>query len=622
MIELATRIPEEVVEQIRGAVNITDVVGQYVQLKKSGRNLFGLCPFHEERTPSFSVAEDKQIFHCFSCGRGGNVFKFIMEIESLSFPEAVTRVADLGHVNIDLSGYATQASPEAAPNSQQQQLRQLYQDAADLFHHILLNTKLGETALAYTQQRQLTAELLDTFNIGYAPDENNLLTRFFAEKKIDFNLLRHSGLFIENSDGTLRDRFVDRVMFPIKDGQGHVIAFSGRALTKREGQPKYLNSPETELFNKRNVLFNFDVAKAEIRKAKQVVLFEGFMDVIAAYRAGIKYGVASMGTSLTNEQLYLLQRSTDHLVVCYDGDLPGMKATDRVIALLHDDPRFQLSIVTLPEQLDPDEYVKKYGAERFRDVLNGGMETAVGFRLRYLKQGRNLDNEQDKLTYIDAALHELVNVSSAVERDIYLNRLSESLQVTYEALVTQLQDYLVDATVKRQPAPQVQHEVAATPQVHQQQAKLTRAERAERGLLNLYFKLADIRIALRNQPDFHFIHEPYQVLYQLATAYFADHDQFVIAQFMDRINDDRLQSLVIAIDQLVYDENTVQEQYQDYLRALQQANLEQQLNAAQTQLQEASRIGDSVGSLNAVQTIVQLKRQMQSSVGSGTVVKN
>ncbi|MGO3381637.1 MAG: CHC2 zinc finger domain-containing protein, partial [Loigolactobacillus coryniformis] len=212
---MATRIPEEVVEQIRGAVNITDVVGQYVQLKKSGRNLFGLCPFHEERTPSFSVAEDKQIFHCFSCGRGGNVFKFIMEIESLSFPEAVTRVADLGHVNIDLSGYATQASPEAAPNSQQQQLRQLYQDAADLFHHILLNTKLGETALAYTQQRQLTAELLDTFNIGYAPDENNLLTRFFAEKKIDFNLLRHSGLFIENSDGTLRDRFVDRVMFPI-----------------------------------------------------------------------------------------------------------------------------------------------------------------------------------------------------------------------------------------------------------------------------------------------------------------------------------------------------------------------------------------------------------------------
>ncbi len=598
-------------EQIRDAVNITDVVGQYVQLKKSGRNLFGLCPFHEERTPSFSVTEDKQIFHCFSCGRGGNVFKFIMEIESLSFPEAVTRVAELGHVNIDLSNYADHASNEVAPNSQQQQLRQLYADAAALFQHILLNTKLGETALAYTQQRQLSPDLLETFNIGYAPDENNLLTRFFAEKKLDFNLLRHSGLFTENSDGTLRDRFVDRVMFPIKDGQGNVIAFSGRALTKRENQPKYLNSPETDLFNKRDVLFNFDLAKAEIRKAKQVVLFEGFMDVIAAYRAGIKYGVASMGTSLTNEQLYLLQRATEHLIVCYDGDQPGMKATNRVITLLHNDPRFQLSIVTLPEQLDPDEYVKKYGAERFRDVLTGGMETAVGFRLRYLKQDRNLDNEQDKLTYIDAALHELVNVSSAVERDIYLNRLSDSLQVTYEALVTQLQDYLVDATAQRQAAPQARHEIAPPPQVHQQQAKLTRAERAERGLLNLYFKLADVRVAMQNQTDFHFIHEPYQVIYQLATTYFAVHDHFVIAQFMDQVTDDRLQGLVITIDQMVFDEQTVQEQFQDYLRALQQASLEQQLSAAQTQLQEASRNGDSIGSLNAVQTIIRLKRQMQ-----------
>ncbi|MFD0897602.1 DNA primase [Loigolactobacillus binensis] len=610
---MATRIPEEVVEQIRGAVNITDVVGQYVQLKKSGRNLFGLCPFHEERTPSFSVAEDKQIFHCFSCGRGGNVFKFIMDVENLSFPEAVTRVAELGHVGIDLSGYTVQARPETALNSQQKQLRQLYQDAAALFHHILLNTKLGEQALTYTQQRQLTPTLLDTFDIGYAPEENNLLTRFFAEKKLDFNLLRHSGLFLENNDGTLRDRFVDRVMFPIKDAQGNVIAFSGRALTKREGQPKYLNSPETELFNKRNVLFNFDVAKTEIRKAKQAILFEGFMDVIAAYRAGITYGVASMGTSLTNEQLYLLQRSTDHLVVCYDGDTPGMKATDRVITLLHDDPRFQLSIVTLPEQLDPDEYVNKYGEQRFRDVIGGGMETAVGFRLRYLKQGRNLDNEQEKLTYIDAALHELVNVSSAVERDIYLNRLSESLQVTYEALVTQLQDYLVDATVKRQPPAQQAQMAApmAVPQVHQQQTKLTRAERAERGLLNLYFKVADVRIALQEQTDFKFIHERYQAIYQLAIGYFADHDQFVIAQFMNQITDDRLQSLVIAIDRLAFDENTVQEQLQDYLRALQQASLEQQLNDAQAQLQEASRGGDNVGSLHALQQIIRLRKQMQ-----------
>ena len=617
---LATRIPEAVIEQIRGAVNITDIVGQYVQLKKSGRNLFGLCPFHEERTPSFSVTEDKQIFHCFSCGRGGNVFKFIMEIDQLSFPEAVVRVAKLAHLDIDLSGYQLTSTPKSTVSPEQKAMLQLYQAAAALYHHILLNTKLGEAALAYTQKRQLSSRILDAFKIGYAPDENNLLLRFFKEKKIAFDILRRSGLFIENADGTLRDRFVNRVMFPIKNAHGQVIAFSGRALTVSDGQPKYLNSPETELFNKRQVLFNFDVAKNEMRKAKQAILFEGFMDVIAAYRAGVKCGVASMGTSLTNEQLYLLQRSTDHLIVCYDGDQPGMKATDRVIGLLREDNRFQLNVVTLPKQLDPDEYVDQYGAEKFQQILKNGLETPVGFRLRYLKQGRNLANEQEKLAYIDAALHELVQVSSAVERDVYLKQLSQSLEVTYTALTTQLQDYLVDAAVAKRQNNRQQTQVSAEkPQVHQQQPKLNRVERAEQGLLSLYFKEPDIRLALQERDDFQFVHQSYQQLYQLAKTYFERHDQFVIAQFVDQVTDDQLQHLAIEIDLLSFDENTIDAQFQDYLRTMAQAGLETQLRQAQATLQEASRIGDNDRLLDTLQTIVQIKKQLQptndSSVG-------
>ncbi|MDN6253410.1 MAG: DNA primase, partial [Lactiplantibacillus plantarum] len=244
---MANRIPEEKVEQVRSAVNIADFIGQYVQLKKAGKNLFGLCPFHEERTPSFSVNEQKQIFHCFSCGRGGNVFSFIMDLENLSFPEAVVKVADFGHIDLPAS-YTAQSQPAAPKDQQQADLLKLYADSAKMYQHILVNTELGEPALKYLHERGLDDETIKTFGIGYAP-ANQLLLDFFKEHQTDYQLLRQSGLFIENQAGDLRDRFVDRVLFPIKDASGRVIAFSGRILKKSPNEPKYLNSPETKLFN-------------------------------------------------------------------------------------------------------------------------------------------------------------------------------------------------------------------------------------------------------------------------------------------------------------------------------------------------------------------------------------
>ncbi|ANK59591.1 DNA primase [Loigolactobacillus backii] len=609
---MAGRIPEEVVEEVRTSVNITDIVGQYVQLKKSGKNLFGLCPFHEERTPSFSVTEDKQIFHCFSCGRGGNVFKFIMEIENLDFPAAVTKVAELGNVSVDLSTY--QAKPQRPVDPKREKLFALYSDATVLYHHILVNTDTGEAALAYATQRNLNTTLLDTFQIGFAPQQRDLLITFFKEKQTDFQLLRQSGLFIENDDGTLRDRFVGRLMFPIRDEQGRVIAFSGRILQVAENQPKYLNSPETDLFNKRDVLFNFDLAKSEIRKAKRVILFEGFMDVIAAFQAGVKNGVASMGTSLTNEQLYHLRRATDQLVVCYDGDAPGMKATNRVIELLKDDQRFNLSIVTLPEHLDPDEYVKKYGSEQFQNEVTNSLETAPAFRLHFLKQNRNLDNEQDKIAYINDALQELVLVPSAVERDVYLNQLSEELHVSYTALVQQLQQLLKKTTAEHDRVRAQQQPKKEVVPVYQQQVhKLDRVELAERELLRLYFHDPTVRMRLRNRTNFSFIHDNYQLLYTFGEGYFEKHDSFLIAEFMDYLpsSDDRLQRLVSAVEQMAVPPTTSDEQVTDYLIAMRRSVFEKQLQKAQNDLRDAARTGDDKQAVQLLQRIIDLKRQIQ-----------
>ena len=282
------RIPQELIDEIREKANIVDIVGQYVQLKKTGKNYSGLCPFHNEKTPSFSVAEDKQFYHCFGCGRGGNVFRFLQEIDGISFPEAVAKVADFEQISIPQEYREVAAS---SGNSEQRQLIELHEKAQELYHHLLMNTAVGEQALAYLHERGLDDETIAEFGIGFAPNQRQFLEQVFQNEGFDKGLYEASGLFVARDDGHFADRFYQRIMFPIRDPRGKTIAFSGRFFKTEEfpgeDQPKYLNSPETTLFNKRMVLFNFDKARGTIRKESTVFLFEGFMDVIAAWRSPV-----------------------------------------------------------------------------------------------------------------------------------------------------------------------------------------------------------------------------------------------------------------------------------------------------------------------------------------------
>ena len=619
---MANRIPEEKVEQVRSAVNIADFIGQYVQLKKAGKNLFGLCPFHEERTPSFSVNEQKQIFHCFSCGRGGNVFSFIMDLENLSFPEAVVKVADFGHIDLPAS-YTAQSQPAAPKDQQQADLLKLYSDSAKMYQHILVNTELGEPALKYLHERGLDDETIKTFGIGYAP-ANQLLLDFFKEHQSDYQLLRQSGLFIENQAGDLRDRFVDRVLFPIKDASGRVIAFSGRILKKSPNEPKYLNSPETKLFNKRSVLFNFDLARGPIRQQKSVVLFEGFMDVIAAYRSGIQNGVASMGTSLTDEQIYMLERVTDTLYVCYDSDMPGQKATDRALKLLGGNSRLNLGVIQMPDGMDPDEYLRAQGQEKFVQVFEDGKQTPTAFEMQYLKHDLNLQNTPDQLTYLQAVLQQLAQLSSSVEQDLYLNQLVAEFDLDKDDLKQQLRSLVGQQAVRRggghsdetqvapPPAPAPLGPPPATVDGSTNSGPLSRVEKAERLLLYRLLNDHDVWLRVMAIAGFHFVHDSYQQILVYAEAYFKTHNQFDLGNFTDFMTDSDLQPVVTSLEFMDVANESSKEEIADLVNVIMnQQPLVEQINSKKAELTAAKQIGNRDLVQQLTLALIDLYRQQQ-----------
>lgn len=619
---MANRIPEEKVEQVRSAVNIADFIGQYVQLKKAGKNLFGLCPFHEERTPSFSVNEQKQIFHCFSCGRGGNVFSFIMDLENLSFPEAVVKVADFGHIDLPAS-YTAQSQPAAPKDQQQADLLKLYADSAKMYQHILVNTELGEPALKYLHERGLDDETIKTFGIGYAP-ANQLLLDFFKEHQTDYQLLRQSGLFIENQAGDLRDRFVDRVLFPIKDASGRVIAFSGRILKKSPNEPKYLNSPETKLFNKRSVLFNFDLARGPIRQQKSVVLFEGFMDVIAAYRSGIQNGVASMGTSLTDEQIYMLERVTDTLYVCYDSDMPGQKATDRALKLLGGNSRLNLGVIQMPDGMDPDEYLRAQGQEKFVQVFEDGKQTPTAFEMQYLKHDLNLQNTPDQLTYLQAVLQQLAQLSSSVEQDLYLNQLVAEFDLDKDDLKQQLRSLVGQQAVRRggghsdepqvapPPAPAPLGPPPATVDGSMNSGPLSRVEKAERLLLYRLLNDHDVWLRVMAIASFHFVHDSYQQILVYAEAYFKTHNQFDLGNFTDFMTDSDLQPVVTSLEFMDVADESSKEEVADLVNVIMnQQPLVEQINSKKAELTAAKQIGNRDLVQQLTLALIDLYRQQQ-----------
>ena len=415
-------IPESFLQEVSDRNDIVDVVSGYVRLtKKSGSNLFGLCPFHSEKTPSFSVSSDKQIYHCFGCGKGGGVINFIMEIESLTFPEAVEFLAKRVGMQVPEEN---RNDPESR---RREQLLKLNKDAARFFYKQFLSPG-GAIAQDYALRRELSPATVKKFGLGYAPDSWDSLTKAMKALGYSEGLMLQAGLVRKGKKGGVYDTFRSRLMFPVFDVRGNVIGFSGRILG--DGEPKYMNSPETPVFNKSKNLFGLNLAKKT--KLGYIILCEGNVDVVAMHQAGFDNAVASLGTSLTAEQARLISRYVNEVVIAYDGDNAGQKATARAISIL-EKLDVKVRVLTMTGAKDPDEYIKKFGADGFRNLLEKS-EDQADYSLRKIYDRYDLTQAENKLSFLKEAETFVAGFSGKAEREVYAMRIAEMVGVSAQAV--------------------------------------------------------------------------------------------------------------------------------------------------------------------------------------------
>lgn len=603
---MAGRIPEDFISEVRSNVNIVDVISQYVSLEKKGKDYIGLCPFHQEKTPSFTVNADKQFFKCFGCGKGGNVFKFLMYKDDLTFPESVERVAEFAHIAMP-NGYGHNSGTKLNP------LMQMHQDAVDFYHRVLLTTKAGERGMQYAQKRELDQEILDHFKIGYAPKADNVLITYLRSKGYQDDDLAQSGLFVQARDGQLYDRFRDRLMFPLDNENGRTIGFSGRRISDDKTEAKYMNSPETGIFTKSKVLFHFAEAKKAARGEGHLVLYEGYMDVIAAYKAGVKSGIASMGTSLTDDQIYLLRRITPNIIINYDGDDPGVHAEERAARMFNKDGNFNLGIVVLPEKLDPDEYVKKYGAEKYLEEVKGAL-TPTDFFLKRLEQKYNLDNDREKIAYLGEAVKEIAQVRNPVEQDMYTEKLAKSSGVSIASLKANLAKERrrnnrarnhVRNSQRNSPDYPIDVPLPGDEDVPTEQSVVEKNPSQTR-LLYLFIHSTDAQKYMLER-QFHFPNQDFETLAQDWLKYAETHENPQIDGFLDFIPE-QLQGIIVDAEMAQMPKDSTIQEVDALVLALKRRNIYSRLNELQAQLQDAKRKNDAQGIIAITQEIIGLKR--------------
>lgn len=413
---------DELVEEVRRRNDIVDVISGYVKLKKSGSNYMGLCPFHNEKSPSFSVSAHKQICHCFGCGKGGNVFSFVMEYEGYSFPEAVSMLAQ--RVGMALP---EQEMSEGAKREQslRNKLFEIQKEAAK-YYYSLLRTDSGNIGRKYFEGRQLSKETMQSFGLGFASPSGGLY-QYLRNQKYEDAILKESGLFTMDEKHGMRDKFWNRVIFPIMDVNNRVIGFGGRVMG--DGKPKYLNSPETKIFDKGRNLYGLNVARNS--KCGHIIMCEGYMDVISMHQAGFKQAVASLGTAMTSGHASLLKRYTKDILLIYDSDEAGVKAAIRAIDICKDSG-LSSRVVNLNPYKDPDEFIKNLGAEEFQKRLDNA-ENSVFFKLRMDEKNYNMSDPDGRTRFLEAAAVYVSLMESEVERDTYIKSIASKYMTDTEA---------------------------------------------------------------------------------------------------------------------------------------------------------------------------------------------
>ncbi|WP_077621479.1 DNA primase [Sediminibacillus massiliensis] len=601
------QIPEETIEDIRNSNDIVDVIGEYVQLKKQGRNYFGLCPFHGEKSPSFSVTQEKQIFHCFGCGKGGNVVTFLMELEGYNFYDALKQLADR-------SGKQLPESYQASNNSRQNQANQdvlrAYEWLTKLYHHLLRHTKEGKEGYQYLIDRGFTDELIDTFQLGFSPNSREFIVQFLEKKGFHPQTMVKAGLLSMNDQNQISDRFRGRVIFPIRNHLGKSVAFGGRSINGQE--PKYLNSPESELFHKGTLLYNFDKARSTIRKEEAAVLFEGYMDVISAHKAGVHNGVATLGTSLTDAQAKLLRRYVDTVIICYDGDNAGLQATYKAAKTLKKAGCI-VKVAVLPEGMDPDDFITQKGAERFKKEVIDVSDTYISFIMRFRKKDYNLKLEGDRIQYVESVLDELALIDRPVEREHYLKELANEFELSLDTLTQEI-------LARRQKIRPKQDKIVQSSNTNMAKGpykakKLLPAfHNAERQLLAYMLKDNTIADKVKEELAGSFNIEEHQVIVTYLYAYYEEGHMPNVSHFLEQLPDDSVRSLVVQIAMMPIHEDISDREINDYIRLIRTENSDAvTIKSLQAEQKMAERQNDPLKAAQIAMKILEIRKQLKNS---------
>ncbi|KIL34619.1 DNA primase [Cohnella kolymensis] len=599
-------IPQTVIDEVLRRHEIGETVGRYVHLTKNGKYLKGLCPFHSEKTPSFTVTPEKQIFHCYGCGKGGNVIKFVMEMEGETFPEAVKQLAEEAGIPVT---WAVHGGEEPSPQQKAKHtLLEAHEYTAKLYHYLLRNTEAGKPAMEYLRSRGFTDSLIEEFGLGYAPARWDTLTQALNRKEYVPAQMEAGGLLSRRQEGEgWVDRFRDRVMFPIEDAGGQIIAFAGRLLS--DGQPKYLNSPETPLFNKSRTLYRLHQARAAMRRTRQAVLFEGYVDCIKAWSAGVHNGVATMGTALTAEHAAVLKRFADEIVLCYDGDDAGQAAAHKSIPLL-EGAGFHVRVSVLPNRMDPDEFITNHGPGAFvREYIEGAV-SAVKFQLIYLRKSHILLEEDGKIRYLRDAVKIVARRESPTERELLLKELAQEFGVSLDTLKQE------SLEVRRQEKLGNTGDIPAGSWNNVWNEKRSSSKhppllpayiKAERQLLSWMMSDRDTASLVQNRLGDEFHVEDHAALAAYLYSYYAQGNDPDVGRFISFLQDDRLEraASAIALEDIPFDERVVE----GYLRSVSRAPLLREIDRKKEEMQRAMRTGDNMEAAKIAREISALEQQ-------------
>ncbi|PTJ46723.1 DNA primase [Staphylococcus simulans] len=586
------RIEQSVINEIKDKTDILDLVSEYVKLEKRGRNYIGLCPFHDEKTPSFTVSEDKQICHCFGCKKGGNVFQFTQEIEGISFVDAVKALGERVNIKVDV-GQNNEQNQIASDDLMMIKMHELMQE---YYHYVLMKTVEGEEPLKYLKSRGFTEELLKDRKIGFAPDNSHFCHDFLQKKGYDIELAYEAGLLSRNEENfSYYDRFRDRIMFPLHNAQGRTVGYSGR--TYKNQEPKYLNSPETPIFQKRRLLYNVDKARRIIRQKNEIILLEGFMDVIKADNAGVKQVVASMGTQISQEHIAFIKKLTSNVTLLFDGDFAGQEATLKTGQHLLEQG-LNVFVIQLPSKMDPDEYITKYGEDAFKKYVEHEKRAFVLYKVNLYKDEIE-NNDMAYEQYLKEITNDVSLMQSGILQKKVLQDVSELFKVSFDSLNNE---------VSRHNQHSFQQIPAAVPEVKQK--KYSKQEDAERKLLKHFMFNKDIFLehSQRVEAD-DFTNQQFKRIFKILHDYYAENEYYNLSTALLYSDEEIDRETLIALDNLLLNNNPYEHEIDEYIQIIVSSRDEETSESLNQKLREATRIGDSELQKYYLQKIVALNQK-------------